>query len=212
MSLLLIDREFLLSGLFYLKFPWSILWFGVNTDLSNLEISVKQSSLDSLALLLALFANSAKTYVNDVIAPFRAYRIGQCRDVTVLRLISLGTVEEIIYLRQVYKQVGATILNTPDYLASTQIHNYFCLSVMWNWLTSQLKNNWHFPKNPNCVLFQQLQCTVVGKESARRYFEAVQGDDDHKGELFGLKNLFRMQVNGTCLTRKILEVRLLAEL
>lgn len=48
----------------------------------------------------------------------------------------------------------------------------------------------------------------MGKESARRYFEAVQGDDDHKGELFGVKNLFRMQVNGTCLTRKILEVRL----
>lgn len=38
----------------------------------------------------------------------RAYRIGQCRDVTVLRLISLGTVEEVIYLRQIYKQV-------PDY-------------------------------------------------------------------------------------------------
>lgn len=36
---------------------------------------------------------------------FRAYRIGQCRDVTVLRLISLGTIEEVIYLRQVYKQV-----------------------------------------------------------------------------------------------------------
>lgn len=35
----------------------------------------------------------------------RAYRIGQWRDVTVLRLISLGTVEEVIYLRQVYKQV-----------------------------------------------------------------------------------------------------------
>lgn len=35
----------------------------------------------------------------------RAYRIGQCRDVTVLRLISLGTIEEVIYLRQVYKQV-----------------------------------------------------------------------------------------------------------
>ena len=38
-------------------------------------------------------------------SPPRAYRIGQWRDVTVLRLISLGTVEEIIYLRQVYKQV-----------------------------------------------------------------------------------------------------------
>ncbi|KAF7669879.1 hypothetical protein LDENG_00100540 [Lucifuga dentata] len=92
---------------------------------------------------------------SDLQAIDRAYRIGQCRDVTVLRLISLGTVEEIIYLRQIYKQ--------------------------------------------------QLQCSVVGKESARRYFEAVQGDDGHKGELFGIKNLFRLQTQGTCLTRKILE-------
>ncbi|XP_030594310.1 DNA excision repair protein ERCC-6-like 2 isoform X2 [Archocentrus centrarchus] len=93
---------------------------------------------------------------NDLQAIDRAYRIGQCRDVTVLRLISLGTVEEVIYLRQIYKQ--------------------------------------------------QLQCSVVGKESSRRYFEAVQGRDDHKGELFGIKNLFRLQTQGTCLTRKILEV------
>lgn len=46
---------------------------------------------------------------------FRAYRIGQCRDVTVLRLISLGTVEEIIYLRQVYKQV-------PDHCYLSVMH------------------------------------------------------------------------------------------
>ncbi|XP_044052654.1 DNA excision repair protein ERCC-6-like 2 isoform X2 [Siniperca chuatsi] len=92
---------------------------------------------------------------NDLQAIDRAYRIGQCRDVTVLRLISLGTVEEVIYLRQVYKQ--------------------------------------------------QLQCSVMGKESARRYFEAVQGHGVHKGELFGIKNLFRLQIQGTCLTRKILE-------
>uniref|UniRef100_A0A672GEA1 Excision repair cross-complementation group 6-like 2 n=1 Tax=Salarias fasciatus TaxID=181472 RepID=A0A672GEA1_SALFA len=93
---------------------------------------------------------------NDLQAVDRAYRIGQCRDVTVLRLISLGTVEEIIYLRQIYKQ--------------------------------------------------QLQSSVVGKESARRYFEAVQGRVVQKGELFGLKNLFRLQTRGTCLTRTILEV------
>ncbi|XP_037535984.1 DNA excision repair protein ERCC-6-like 2 [Nematolebias whitei] len=92
---------------------------------------------------------------SDLQAIDRAYRIGQCRDVTVLRLISLGTVEEVIYLRQVYKQ--------------------------------------------------QLQCTVVGKESARRYFEAVQGNGVYKGELFGVKNLFRLQTDGTCLTRRILE-------
>ncbi|XP_077418148.1 DNA excision repair protein ERCC-6-like 2 isoform X2 [Vanacampus margaritifer] len=90
---------------------------------------------------------------NDLQAIDRAYRIGQCRDVTVFRLISLGTVEEITYLRQVYKQ--------------------------------------------------QLQSSVVGEESARRYFDAVQGT--HKGELFGVNNLFRLQTQGTCLTRKILE-------
>ncbi|XP_040011882.1 DNA excision repair protein ERCC-6-like 2 isoform X2 [Xiphias gladius] len=92
---------------------------------------------------------------NDLQAIDRAYRIGQCRNVTVLRLISLGTVEEIIYLRQVYKQ--------------------------------------------------QLQCSVVGKETSRRYFESVQGHGVYKGELFGIKNLFRLQTQGTCLTRKILK-------
>ncbi|KAK6313402.1 hypothetical protein J4Q44_G00167490 [Coregonus suidteri] len=92
---------------------------------------------------------------NDLQAIDRAYRIGQCRDVTVFRLISLGTVEEVIYLRQVYKQ--------------------------------------------------QLQSSVVGKESARRYFEAVQGTDGQKGELFGIQNLFRLQTQGTCLTSRILE-------
>ncbi|XP_068614088.1 DNA excision repair protein ERCC-6-like 2 [Brachionichthys hirsutus] len=92
---------------------------------------------------------------SDLQAIDRAYRIGQCRDVTILRLISLGTVEEIIYLRQIYKQ--------------------------------------------------QLQCSVVGKESSRRYFEAVQGHASHRGELFGIRNLFRLQTQGTCLTRKILE-------
>ncbi|XP_064152966.1 DNA excision repair protein ERCC-6-like 2 isoform X2 [Anguilla rostrata] len=92
---------------------------------------------------------------NDLQAIDRAYRIGQCRDVTVFRLISLGSVEEVIYLRQVYKQ--------------------------------------------------QLQSSVLGKEHARRYFEAVQGSDGHRGELFGIRNLFRLQTRGTCLTRQILE-------
>ncbi|KAM4706983.1 DNA excision repair protein ERCC-6-like 2 [Discoglossus pictus] len=92
---------------------------------------------------------------NDLQAIDRAYRIGQCRDVKVFRLISLGTVEEMIYLRQVYKQ--------------------------------------------------QLHCVVVGSENAKRYFEAVQGSKDHKGELFGMHNLFKLRTQGTCLTRDILE-------
>lgn len=35
----------------------------------------------------------------------RAFRIGQSRDVKVYRLVTEGSVEEMIYLRQVYKQV-----------------------------------------------------------------------------------------------------------
>nr|XP_033784078.1 DNA excision repair protein ERCC-6-like 2 isoform X2 [Geotrypetes seraphini] len=92
---------------------------------------------------------------NDLQAIDRAYRIGQSRDVKVLRLISLGTIEEIIYLRQVYKQ--------------------------------------------------QLHCAVVGSENAKRYFAAVQGSKEHQGELFGVRNLFRLKTEGTCLTREILE-------
>ncbi|KAM7092610.1 DNA excision repair protein ERCC-6-like 2 isoform 2-T2 [Molossus nigricans] len=92
---------------------------------------------------------------NDLQAIDRAYRIGQCRDVKVFRLISLGTVEEIMYLRQVYKQ--------------------------------------------------QLQCVVVGSENAKRYFEAVQGSKEHRGELFGVCNLFKLRSQGACLTKDILE-------
>ncbi|XP_012582078.1 PREDICTED: DNA excision repair protein ERCC-6-like 2 isoform X1 [Condylura cristata] len=92
---------------------------------------------------------------NDLQAIDRAYRIGQCRDVKVLRLISLGTVEEIMYLRQIYKQ--------------------------------------------------QLHCVVVGSENAKRYFEAVQGSKEHRGELFGVCNLFKLRSQGSCLTRDILE-------
>ncbi|VFV38268.1 dna repair and [Lynx pardinus] len=57
---------------------------------------------------------------NDLQAIDRAYRIGQCRDVKVFRLISLGTVEEIMYLRQVYKQregkVEAGIMTATTWL------------------------------------------------------------------------------------------------
>eukprot|EP00095_Tigriopus_kingsejongensis_P000343 maker-scaffold194_size270518-snap-gene-1.28 protein:Tk00343 transcript:maker-scaffold194_size270518-snap-gene-1.28-mRNA-1 annotation:"hypothetical protein CAPTEDRAFT_223034" len=41
---------------------------------------------------------------HDLQAQDRAYRLGQTRDVRVFRLISAGTIEENIYLRQVYKQ------------------------------------------------------------------------------------------------------------
>ncbi|PFH57039.1 hypothetical protein XA68_15598 [Ophiocordyceps unilateralis] len=56
----------------------------------------------------------------DLQAQDRAYRIGQTRDVEVFRLVSLGTVEEIVYARQVYKQQQANI----GYTASSE-RRYF---------------------------------------------------------------------------------------
>src|SRR5271167_2887611 len=56
----------------------------------------------------------------DLQAQDRAYRIGQVRDVEVFRLISAGTIEEIVYARQIYKQQQANI----GYNASTE-RRYF---------------------------------------------------------------------------------------
>ncbi|XP_019372888.1 PREDICTED: DNA excision repair protein ERCC-6-like 2 isoform X2 [Gavialis gangeticus] len=52
---------------------------------------------------------------------------------------------------------------------------------------------------------KQLHCVVVGSENAKRYFEAVQGSKEHKGELFGIRNLFKLRTHGSCLTKDILE-------
>lgn len=56
----------------------------------------------------------------DLQAQDRAYRIGQLRDVEVFRLISAGTIEEVVYARQIYKQQQANI----GYNASTE-RRYF---------------------------------------------------------------------------------------
>ncbi|CRK45257.1 hypothetical protein BN1723_019675, partial [Verticillium longisporum] len=52
----------------------------------------------------------------DLQAQDRAYRIGQRRDVEVFRLVSSGTIEEIVYARQIYKQQQANI----GYTASSE--------------------------------------------------------------------------------------------
>lgn len=52
---------------------------------------------------------------HDLQAQDRAYRIGQYRDVEVFRLICTGTIEEIIYARQIYKQQQANIGYTASH-------------------------------------------------------------------------------------------------
>ncbi|XP_037228866.1 DNA excision repair protein ERCC-6-like 2 isoform X2 [Falco rusticolus] len=90
---------------------------------------------------------------NDLQAIDRAYRIGQFKPVKVFRLISLGTVEEMMYLRQVYKQqlhcavVGSE--NAKRYFEAVQgskehqgelfgIHNLFKLRTHGSCLTKDI--------------------------------------------------------------------------
>lgn len=42
--------------------------------------------------------------------------------------------------------------------------------------------------------------------NAKRYFHGIQGDKHNKGELFGLKNMFKLQTGEHCLTMDILKV------
>ncbi|XP_052631808.1 DNA excision repair protein ERCC-6-like 2 isoform X4 [Harpia harpyja] len=90
---------------------------------------------------------------NDLQAIDRAYRIGQYKAVKVFRLISLGTVEEMMYLRQVYKQqlhcavVGSE--NAKRYFEAVQgskehqgelfgMHNLFKLRTHGSCLTKDI--------------------------------------------------------------------------
>ncbi|RUS75712.1 hypothetical protein EGW08_016527, partial [Elysia chlorotica] len=61
---------------------------------------------------------------HDLQAQDRAYRIGQTRDVKVFRLVSAGTIEENIYLRQIYKQqldeVAISSINARRYFHGVQ--------------------------------------------------------------------------------------------
>lgn len=80
----------------------------------------------------------------------RAYRYGQLRDVSVYRLLGAGSIEELIYARQLYKQQQMAV----GYNASLQT----------------------------------------------RYFEGVQGDKLKQGELFGVRNIFKLH-EGTLATK-----------
>ncbi|XP_050842902.1 DNA excision repair protein ERCC-6-like 2 isoform X1 [Serinus canaria] len=90
---------------------------------------------------------------NDLQAIDRAYRIGQHRAVRVFRLISLGTVEEMMYLRQVYKQqLHCAVIGTENarrYFEAVQgskehqgelfgIHNLFKLRTQGSCLTKDI--------------------------------------------------------------------------
>ncbi|KAI0337673.1 hypothetical protein BDW22DRAFT_1339232 [Trametopsis cervina] len=98
---------------------------------------------------------------HDLQAMDRAYRFGQTRNVSVYRLLAAGSVEELIYARQVYKQQQMAI----GYTDSMQT----------------------------------------------RYFEGVQGDKMKQGELFGIKNIFKLHEE-TLATKMAIEKATMSDL
>ncbi|KAG0630503.1 hypothetical protein M758_1G182900 [Ceratodon purpureus] len=90
----------------------------------------------------------------DLQAQDRSFRYGQRRHVTVYRLLAAGSIEELVYSRQIYKQ--------------------------------------------------QLFSIGVNGTFEKRYFEGVQDSKIHKGELFGISNLFR-DLSDSVFTSDIIE-------
>ncbi|KAJ8040811.1 DNA excision repair protein ERCC-6-like 2 [Holothuria leucospilota] len=54
------------------------------------------------------------------------------------------------------------------------------------------------------VYKQQLASVAMTTENAKRYFTAVAGEGQQKGELFGLQNMFSLRTEGSCLTRDLI--------
>ncbi|WVW84909.1 hypothetical protein I302_106945 [Kwoniella bestiolae CBS 10118] len=77
-----------------------------------------------LLKMISEFISTSSTYpANDLQAMDRAFRIGQKRTVDVYRLIGQGTVEELMYERQIHKQQRSRQLNDGTF--ESRIHQGF---------------------------------------------------------------------------------------
>lgn len=122
--------------------------------------------------------NSLNFSSYDLQAQDRAYRIGQTRDVEVFRLISAGTIEEIVYARQIYKQQQANI----GYGASEE-RRYF--SGVQGDKANQgelfgLKNLFSFQENT--ILKEIVNKTNVAESRAGVAVVGLEGSEDDDGE------------------------------
>ncbi|KAK3075137.1 hypothetical protein LTR53_001821 [Teratosphaeriaceae sp. CCFEE 6253] len=116
----------------------------------------------------------------DLQAQDRAYRIGQTRDVEVFRLVSKGTIEEIVYARQIYKQQQANI----GYNASVE-RRYFKGVQDQKEMKGEIfgLKNLFAPMSENVVLREIVNQTNVaemraGVEIAGLDLEASQEDEE----------------------------------
>ena len=113
--------------LFDRQAKYNVKFFSGSMSLEERHATVKEFNADPQMFILLISTKAGGVGLNitsankvvimdpnwnpayDQQAQDRAYRIGQTRDVEVFRLISQGTIEEIVYARQIYKQQQANI-------------------------------------------------------------------------------------------------------
>lgn len=126
---------------------------------------------------------------HDLQAQDRSFRFGQKRHVIVFRLLAAGSLEELVYTRQVYKQQLSNIAVSGNmekrYFEGVQVENHFPFFVFKD-LTSIF------------VSFFQLEMITYSCCN-------FQDSKEFQGELFGICNLFR-DLSDKLFTSEIIEL------
>ncbi|KAK4152915.1 switch 2 [Chaetomidium leptoderma] len=131
----------------------------------------------------------------DLQAQDRAYRIGQVRDVDVFRLVSAGTIEEIVYARQIYKQqqanIGYNASNERRYFKgvqqdSTRKGEIFGLSNLFNFHADQvvlreIVNKTNIAEAKAGVHLTDIDLERMAKDEDDELNYIKQEDDDDEG-------------------------------
>lgn len=111
----------------------------------------------------------------DLQAQDRSFRFGQKRHVVVFRLLSAGSLDELVYSRQVYKQQLSNIAVSGKmekrYFEGVQVRKSIGVFLHFSW---------------NFFICIQLLNTCISLDS--RIFQDCK---EFRGELFGICNLFR---------------------
>lgn len=142
----------------------------------------------------------------DLQAQDRAYRIGQVRDVDVFRLVSAGTIEEIVYARQIYKQqqanIGYNASNERRYFKgvqqdSTRKGEIFGLSNLFSFHADQvvlrdIVNKTNIAEAKAGVHLTEIDLEKMAKDEDDELNYIKQEDDDQEGGSSGMSQLAKL--------------------
>lgn len=126
---------------------------------------------------------------HDLQAQDRSFRFGQKRHVIVFRLLAAGSLEELVYTRQVYKQQLSNIAVSGNmekrYFEGVQVESHFSVFAFYD-------------LSIKFVSFFQLEMVTYSCCN-------FQDSKEFQGELFGICNLFR-DLSDKLFTSNIIEL------